>query len=289
MSHKHTSSESKIRLAFFLNLVFTIVEFIGGIYVNSVAIMSDALHDLGDSFSLGVSWYLQNKSKQKADERFTFGYVRLSLLGALLNSLILILGSVFIIYEAIQRINEPEQSDASGMIVLALIGIAVNGYATWKLSAGKSMNEKVLSWHLLEDVLGWVAVLLVAVMLLFTDNPYLDPVLSLLITVFILFNVGKRLKETLEIFLQSAPKDIDVEEIRRKITSLDHVDSLHHIHIWSLEGENHVFTSHIVLRDIKSFEQIIDTKKAVKNILNNYPFKHYTLETELDGETCDLQ
>ncbi len=213
----------------------------------------------------------------------------MSLLGALINSLILIAGSIFIISEAIDRLYHPETSHAPGMIIFAVVGVLVNGYAAWKLSSGKSMNEKVVSWHLLEDVLGWLAILIVAIILLFTDNQYLDPALSLLITLFILFNVGKRLKETFEIFLQSVPGDIDVNEIKARIMKVTHVDSLHHVHVWSLEGENHVFTAHLVLRKINSFEQIIETKENVKEILKDYPFRHYTIETELDGETCNLE
>ncbi|MEZ4688280.1 MAG: cation diffusion facilitator family transporter, partial [Bacteroidia bacterium] len=178
MSHDHHHTHSNnLKTAFFLNLAFTVFELIGGMYVNSVAIISDAIHDLGDSLSLGTAWYLDRKARQKADHRFSFGYSRFSLLGALINSLVLIAGSIFVIQEAIGRIIEPEHSDARGMMVFAIIGIAVNGYAAWKMSGGKSLNEKVVSWHLLEDVLGWVAVLVVAIVLQFKDIHYLDPVL----------------------------------------------------------------------------------------------------------------
>lgn len=156
--HHHTSSDN-LRFAFFLNLGFTVLEFIGGLYVNSIAIISDAVHDLGDSLSLGTSWYLERKSKKGPNTQFSYGYGRFSLLGALINSLVLIGGSIYVVYEAVGRILEPEYSDAQGMMVFAIIGVVVNGYAAWKVSKGKTMNEKVVSWHLLEDVLGWVAVL----------------------------------------------------------------------------------------------------------------------------------
>ncbi|MDT0677513.1 cation diffusion facilitator family transporter [Autumnicola musiva] len=286
--HHHHSSGKNLRIAFFLNLGFTILEFVGGIYVNSIAIISDAVHDLGDSLSLGTSWYLDHKSKKKPDEKFSFGYRRFSLLGALINSLVLIAGSVYVIYEAVGRILMPEHSDAEGMILFAIIGVAVNGFAAWKLSSGKTMNEKVVSWHLMEDVLGWVAVLIVAIVLKFEDIHYLDPALSLLITLYILWNVFKRLKETLFIFLQGAPKDIDSEKIKSKILDITHVASLHHVHIWSLEGENHVFTTHIKLRDISEFAQLLEVKKNVKDLLQDYNFDHYTIETELENESCSL-
>jgi len=286
MPHHHSGKNLKI--AFLLNLGFTILELFGGFYVNSIAIISDAIHDLGDSFSLGTSWYLDKKSKRKADTTYTFGYARFSLLGAVINSLVLIGGSIYVITEAFGRILEPQHADAKGMVIFALIGVAVNGYAAWKLSGGKSMNEKVVSWHLIEDVLGWVAVLIVAIILNFKDIHYLDPALSLLITCYILWNVIKRLKETVFIFLQKIPPNMSVKDIEQKMLTIEFVDSLHHTHIWSLEGENHVFTTHVKLKDIKTFSQLMDVKEKVKQILSKYPFRHYTIETELDDETCDL-
>ena len=288
-NHSHDHSGKNLKVAFFLNLAFTILEFIGGIYVNSIAIISDAVHDLGDSLSLGTSWYLDSKSKKEANSKFSYGYRRFSLLGALINSIVLIAGSVYVIYEAVGRILEPEHSDAQGMVIFALIGVLVNGYAAYKLSSGKSMNEKVVSWHLMEDVLGWVAVLIVSIVLYFKDIHYLDPALSLLITLYILYNVFKRLKETLFIFLQGVPSDINIDEIKNKILELDHVKSLHHTHIWSLEGERHVFTSHVILKNIEGFKQVIETRSQIKSLLDEYNFEHYTIETELDEESCKLK
>ena len=187
--HHHHESGKNLKAAFFLNLAFTIIELIGGWYVNSVSIVSDAVHDLGDSLSLGTSWYLDSLSRKKATDSYSFGYRRFSLLGALINAIVLILGSVFVIREAILRLQTPEASDAKGMLYFALLGVAVNGYAAWKLSGGKTLNERVISWHLIEDVLGWVAVLIVSVILMFYPSPYLDPALSLLISVYILWNV----------------------------------------------------------------------------------------------------
>ncbi|MCB0587076.1 MAG: cation transporter, partial [Phaeodactylibacter sp.] len=284
----HNHSGRNLTIAFFLNLAFTVLEIIGGLLTNSVAILSDALHDLGDSFSLGLSWYLDRKSKQKSSEQYSFGYQRFSLLGALVNSLVLIGGSVFIIYEAVGRILEPQHSNAQGMVLFAIIGVTVNGYAAWKLSSGKTMNERVVSWHLLEDVLGWAAVLIVAIVLLFRDIHYLDPALSLAITIYILYNVIRRLRDTLHLFLQGVPEGVTLRDIEKRLLSVPHVDSLHHTHLWSLEGENHVFTSHVVLKDIQTFSQIMEAKREMKDILRKYPFSHYTIETELDEESCEL-
>lgn len=287
--HQHHADTDNIKTAFFLNVGFTIFEFIGGLYVNSIAIISDALHDLGDSFSIGLSWFLQNKSKQAASRQFTFGYERFSLLGALINSLILIAGSVWVISEAVERFMNPEETNATGMLLLAIVGVLVNGYAAWKVGKGKSLNERVISWHLLEDVLGWAAILVGAVILMFRDVPFLDPALSLLITLYILWNVIKRLKETLYIFLQGKPRDVDLHEIEKSLLNIEKVDSLHHTHSWSLDGENHVFTTHMVLNEIDSYSDVLAVKKEAKELLKKWGFAHYTIEVELDEESCSLR
>ncbi|MEQ8706706.1 MAG: cation diffusion facilitator family transporter [Phaeodactylibacter sp.] len=289
MSHHHHHSGRNLKLAFWLNLFFTIFEFIGGLYVNSVAIISDAIHDLGDSLSLGLSWYLDHKSKQGANRTFSFGYARFSLLGALINSLVLITGSVFVIREAVQRLFEPELSDATGMLIFALIGVAVNGYAAWKLSSGKSMNERVVSWHLLEDVLGWVAVLVVAIILKFYQTPYLDPALSLFITAYILWNVVRRLRETLMLFLQGAPKEVNLKALEDQLMAVPNVGSLHHTHIWSLDGEQHVFSTHVKLKEIEGLATLLEIKNRMKAALKPYGFAHYTIEIELSAEDCGLE
>ena len=286
--HDHHHSSNNIKVAFFLNFAFTILEIIGGLYVNSIAIISDAIHDLGDTISLGTSWYLEEKSYKKSDNKFSFGYKRFSLLGALINSVILIVGSLYVINEAVGRILEPEHTDAKGMIFFAVIGVLVNGYAAWKLSGGKTMNEKVASWHLVEDVLGWVAVLVVAIILNFKDIHYLDPALSLLITIYILWNVIIRLKQTLFIFLQGVPEELDVNEIESKILNIDFVNSIHHMHVWSLEGEHNVFTAHIKIDDNSSLNNFKKVKFDVKDILKEYKFEHYTVEVEFNDENCDL-
>ncbi|MEX0995368.1 MAG: cation diffusion facilitator family transporter [Balneolaceae bacterium] len=292
MSHSHNHDQhhgqGNIKLAFFMNFGFTILEFFGGLYVNSIAIISDALHDLGDSLSLGLAWYLDSKSKKRADNSFTFGYTRFSLLGALVNSLVLIAGSIFVINEAVGRILEPEHSDAQGMLIFAIIGVLVNGYAAWKVSSGKTLNEKVISWHLLEDVLGWAGVLVVSIILLFKDIHYLDPALSLFITAYILWNVLKRLKDTLYLFLQGTPKDIDIVELQKEFRQLDKVTDTRHVHLWSLDGEKHVFTAHIVLKNTDSYQDILNLKKQIRKIIEPYRFSHSTIEVELDEESSTL-
>ena len=288
MSHRHNHSGRNLRFAFWVNLFFALIELVGGFFVNSVAIMSDALHDFGDSISLGTAWYLEKKSTQKADKSFSFGYSRHSLLGALINSIILIAGSSFVLYESIHRIIKPEMSNASGMIIFALIGILVNGVVAYKMSKGESMNEKVVYWHIMEDVLGWFAVLIGGFVLYFYESPYIDPILSILITCYILYGVVKRLMETMHFFLQGVPDDIDLDVILAEIKSIPHVKNIHHTHVWSLDGQRHVFTSHVKLEKIDDFTELKSIKESIKKLLDEYQFTHYTIDVELDEESCDL-
>ncbi len=288
MSHDHNYSGKNLRFAFWMNLIFAIFEFIGGMVINSVAIMSDALHDFGDSISLGAAWYLDRKSKQKPDNIFSFGYARHSLLGALINSIVLISGSIYIVFEAINRLIDPELSNAPGMILFAIIGVVVNGVVAIRMSSGKSMNEKVVYWHIMEDVLGWAAVLIGGIILYFYESPYIDPILSIVITAYILYGVVRRLSQTMHFFLQGVPKEIDIEQIAEDILFISHVKNIHHTHVWSLDGERHVFTSHVKLERIDSFDQLKAVKESIKRLLRKHKFEHYTLDVELDGETCKL-
>ena len=285
-SHDH-SSVKNIKIAFFLNFFFTIIEFIGGYLTNSVAIMSDALHDLGDTFSLGLAWFLEKFSSKKRNNKFSYGYKRFSLLGAFINAVILLLGSLFILSEAIPRIINPETSNAQGMLILAIFGIIVNGYAVYKTSKGKTMNEKVISWHLLEDVLGWVAVFIVSIVMIFTNLTILDPILSILITLYILWGVLKNLKATALLFLQATPSDLDTNKIDNELKKNLLVQDIHDTHIWSLDGEEHILSSHIVIRGNSNKEDIKKIKIEIKKNLINQGIKHSTLEIEFEDEICE--
>ena len=286
-SHGRSSDASKrIGWAFFLNVVFTIIEFIGGWLTNSTAIMADAVHDLGDSLSIGTSWGLNKLSDKDANRTFSYGYKRFSLLGALINGVVLTIGSVWILFEAIPRLAEPEMPQVEGMLLLSIFGMAVNGFAAYKLSEGNSLNERVLNWHLLEDVLGWVAVFIVSIVLMFKPWAILDPILSIGFTLFILFNVIRNLKQTLMLFLQATPDRAQLERIRDDLLSNEHVSDLHHFHIWSLDGERNVMTVHLVLVGDVSTEHIQTLKNDVQHSLKKYNFEHTTVEFEFADEQC---
>lgn len=288
--HGHHHSTENIKSAFFLNLAFTIVEIIGGFYTNSLAIMSDAVHDLGDSLSLGMSWYFQKLSNKSANKKYSYGYGRFSLLGAIINSIVLIVGSVFIISEAIPRIINPEYADATGMMWLAILGIIVNGVAVLKLKRGSSINERVVSLHLFEDVLGWFAVLIASIIMQFWDVPILDPILSLVIAGYVLFNVYKNIKEAFKIILQGVPNEISSDEIKKQIIlHIDEVGDIHDFHIWTLDGEYHIATIHITIKEKAfSWQKSKEVKEKIKKLLHdNFHLEHVTLELESILEDCD--
>jgi len=276
----------RIGWAFWLNFTFTIIEFVGGVLTNSVAIMADAVHDLGDSLSIGLAWYLSKVGQYEATERYTYGFKRLSLLGALINGLILIVGSAWVLSQAIPRLTNPEMPVTEGMIGLAIMGVVVNGVAAYKLHGGHTMNEKVLNWHLLEDVMGWVAVLVVAITLHYVNWPILDPLLSILFTLFILFNVVRYVVQTMKLFLQATPDEAQRSDMQQALRSVDFVENVHDVHFWSLDGESHVLTAHLVLNKDVDASGLKRLKSQVNNKLAPFALAHTTIEFELPGEHC---
>lgn len=287
--HHHHDSTGNIRIAFFLNISFALLEIVGGFWTNSMAILSDALHDLGDAFSLGLAWFFDSRSKKSSDHKYSFGYRRFSLLGALVNSLVLILGSLFILSRAIPRLLNPETSNAAGMALFAVVGIAANGVAVLRLKGGKSLNERVVTWHLLEDVLGWAAVLVVSIVLLFKDVKILDPLLSVVITLYVLYNVAKNFRKTISLFLQGVPEGVDITSLESDILSLDNVESVHHTHVWSLDGAHHVLTTHVVVENDTPRAEIVSLKCAIMELVENLDIEHTTIEVEYMGESCNLR
>ena len=285
---RHHHPTENLRLAFFLNLGFAIFELIGGFWSNSLTILAGALHDLGDSATLGVSWYLENVSQREKDQRYSYGYRRFSLLGAVISAIVLITGAILVVIEAIPRLIHPEHSNAQGMIVFAIIGISVNGIAVLRMRGGKNMNARMISWHLLDDVLGWGAVLVMSLILLLADIHVLDPIFSLLITAFVLFNVIKNLRKTLSLFLQAVPEEVEIDTIENAIKQAKNVKDVHHTHIWSLDGEHNVLTTHVVLEEGASRNEIRAIKCLVHEFVPIYDLAHTTIEFEYLDEDCSM-
>ncbi|MDY9917965.1 MAG: cation diffusion facilitator family transporter [Proteiniphilum sp.] len=281
----HTDVKN-IRAAFFLNLSFTIIELVGGLITNSVAILSDAVHDLGDSFSLGLSWYFQKVAKRPRTKEYTYGYKRFSLLGAVINSVILLVGSILILTHAIPRLFNPQHPDVKGMLLLAVLGVIINGMAVLRLRKGSSINERVVSLHLLEDVLGWLAVLIGAGIMYFVDAPFIDPLLSILISLYILYNVYRNIRQSLRIILQGSPSHLDMEEVKRSLLGIGEVQDVHDLHAWSVDGEYNVMTVHVVLRSALPMEEQHRLKLEIRDKLLSMGVQHCTIEFEVVDEEC---
>ena len=274
-------TERNILIAFILNFAFSVFEIFGGIFTGSVAILSDAVHDIGDAASIGISYFLERKSKRKPDENYTYGYARYSVIGSVITTLILLFGSVTVIYNAIGRIINPIEINYNGMIIFAVIGVAVNVCAAFFTREAGSMNQKAVNLHMLEDALGWVVVLIGAVVMRFTDFYIIDPIMSIGVAIFILINAVRNLKEALELFLEKTPHGISVSEIKEHIEKIEGVKEVHHIHIWSMDGQNNFATMHVVT-DGDSHE----VKHLVREELKEHGISHTTLELENTDEHC---
>ncbi len=294
MAHDHHhhhgySIGSRIGVAFWLNLAFAVLEIVGGLWTNSMAVLSDALHDFGDSIALGLTWHFARVSERKGDEAFTFGYRRFSLLGALVMSFVLFGGGFVVLFEAIPRLLSPETANARGMIYLAIAGIAINGIAALRTHGGRSLSERVVTWHFVEDVLGWLAVLIAGIVMSLTDIRILDPVLSILITLYVLWNVGRRLKETLVILLQGTPEGLSVDRVEAVIRLMPGVCDVHHTHIWTQDGERHVLTTHVVAAEETTLGEAGELRRGIRDRLKPLGIRHATIEIEreTDCSGCD--
>ena len=274
-------SEKNILIAFLLNLGFSLFEFIGGIVTGSVAILSDALHDIGDAAGIGVSYFLERKSKKQPDEAYTYGYLRFSVAGGLITTVILLAGSAVVIYNAVRRIINPTEINYDGMIIFAVIGVTVNFIAAKFTSHGESVNQRAVNLHMLEDVFGWAVVLLGAIVMRFTDIAILDPIMSIGVAVFILINALKNLRVILDLFLEKTPEGISVSEIKEHIEAIEGVQDVHHIHIRSIDGVNNYGTLHVV-----TDEPGHSIKDKIRQELREHGIGHATIELETTDEHC---
>ncbi len=275
-------NQRNILIAFTLNLFFAVFEFVGGIITGSIAIASDAVHDLGDAASIGLSYFFERKSKRQPDNRYTYGYARYSVLGGVITTLILMVGSIFVVTNAVKKIFNPTQINYNGMIIFAVVGVTVNFISAYFTHGGKSVNQRAVNLHMLEDVLGWSVILAGAVVMRFTDFVLIDPIMSIAVAIFILINAAKNLKTVLDIFLEKAPDNIDIKEIIHHIKEIDGVLDVHHIHLRAHDEQNIYATMHI-----KATDNFADIKHKIKQELTTHGIAHSTLEFESENEDCD--
>ncbi len=275
-------SEKNILIAFLLNFAFSLLELLGGIFTNSVAILSDSVHDMGDAIGIGISYILEKKSGKQPDKTYTYGYLRYSVIGSVITTCLLLIGSVLVTMNAVNRLSEPQKVHYDGMIVLAVIGVAVNSLAAYFTRDGESLNQKAVNLHMLEDVLGWAVVLVGAIVMRFTDFVYIDPILSICVAVYIFVHAFSHLKASLDLFLLKIPRDVDLDAIEHRVKETDGVVNVHHLHVWSMDGNSHYATLHVVANG-----DPVAVKKAVREELYHCGIIHATLELETENEHCD--
>lgn len=271
------SSKTSIWLAFFLNLSYAIVEFIAGGIFGSSAVLADSVHDLGDAIAIGISALLETISNREEDRQYTLGYKRFSLLGAMLTAVILMIGSVLVILENVTKIVHPQPVNEEGILWLGIIAVAINVLASLVVRKGKTKNESILSLHFLEDTLGWLAVILMAIILRFTDWYILDPLLSLVISIFILSKAIPRFWSALKIFLDAVPEGVDIKQVKNDLEQLDHVVSVNQLNLWTMDGLEKNAIVHVCLEEIEHIEYC---KESIRNLLKDYEFQNVTIEVD---------
>ena len=269
-------------LAFFLNLTYAIVEFIAGGVFGSSAVLADSVHDLGDAIAIGISAFLESISNREEDSHYTLGYKRFSLLGAMVTAVILMTGSVLVILENIAKIFHPQPVNDEGILWLGIIAITINVLASLVIRKGQTKNESILSLHFLEDTLGWVAVILMAIVLRFTDWYILDPLLSIAISFFILSKALPRFWSTLKIFLDAVPEGVDIQKIKTDLAELDHVASINQLNLWTMDGLEKNAIVHVCLKEMEHMETC---KESIRIFLKDCGFQNITIEVDVDLES----
>lgn len=292
--HHHGPLERTSRsyaIAFFANLGFAIVELIGGFLTQSLAISADAIHDFGDAMSIGMAWYLEKFSAKNRDESFNFGYRRFSLMAALLTAAVILAGSIGIAYQAVLRLSTPQVPVAEGMMLLAILGVVVNAGSALALrraqkSGRASHSEKLLTWHLVEDLMGWVIVFVGAVVIRLTGWAWVDPVLAIALSGFIVWNVGKNLKETLYLLLQGRPQSFNELDLRQGILRIPGVGNLDRLQVWSLDGAASVVSLRLHLHEVHDRSQVEQVKASVRRLCETHGAVQTTIETCLIDRSC---
>jgi cobalt-zinc-cadmium efflux system protein len=285
--HHHADAGGRMGMVFFLNLAFAVIELVGGLYTNSLAILSDAFHDLGDSLAIGIAWFLEKKSMKGKTKEFSYGYRRFSVMAAMITGLILMLGSGLIVVKAIPRLFDPQTPDVKGMLWLAILGLAVNGIAALRISKGNSLNERMILWHLLEDVLGWAVILVGSIVMYFKPMPILDPIMALGVAFWVLWNVFHNLKETMKVFLQATPDSVNITTVEESLKEHAEVHNVHHTHLWSMDGVHHILTTHLTVKLGTTAEAVHSLKiRAKKKLFSQFHIQEATIEIEWPDQEC---
>ena len=274
------NSLRKMRIAFLLNLSFSLIELFGGFWVGSVSILSDALHDFGDSISIGLSLIFEKTAQKQPNATHPYGYRRYSVLGSFLTAGLLCVSSLFVIAQGVRRLIHPILLNQNGILILAVFGLLINGIAALVTHGGRSLNQRSVSLHLLEDVLGWAAVLLGGTVIKLTGWVAIDPLLSIGIALWILLHAVKQLKAVLNVFLEKTPSDIDSTDIQACLESLEAITAIRYLRIRSIDGI-HAIASVRVVTD----QDALLTKTAVRSVLSAHGIGVSTIEISTPAES----
>ena len=276
--HHHKKAGENLAFVFFMNLAFNILVIVGGLATNSMAILADCIHDLSDTISIALAWALEKVAQKDSTEKYSYGYQRFSILGAVIISVFVIIMAFVILNEAIPILFAPESVDAKGMLIVAVVGIIFKSISVYRLHDGETFNEKAILFHQLGDVFEWIAILILSLVLMFWDGaPYLDPFVSIGIALWLIFNLGRNLYKSVEVLLQKTPDYFDVGEFKNLILSIDGVNAIEDFHIWSLDGIDSVMTLKVDVDFEKNVEEI---KKEIYDISGKYHVVDITIELD---------
>jgi len=284
-SHRHHQAvnEKNLLAATFLNLVITVVEIAGGFLSGSLALLSDALHNLSDTFATFIAYLATIIGKREANQKKTFGYKRLEILAALINAVILIVMSVFLIKEAWHRWQNPAPINSMIMLVVGMIGLLANLYAVLILrkDASKSINVKAAYIHLIGDSLSSVVVIIGGVMIRIFKIEWIDPIITVAISIYIIRSGFVILKESVNILMQSAPDHLDLPLIKNRVEQVPEVLNIHHIHAWMLTDQEVHLEAHIELKSDLKLSQVKKIQHTIEKYLRlDFGITHITLQFE---------
>ena len=276
--HHHKKAGENLAFVFFMNLIFNIIVIVGGLATNSMAILADCIHDMSDTISIALAWALERVAQKNSTDKYSYGYQRFSILGAVIISVFVIVMAFIILQEAIPRLFVPEGVDAGGMLLVAIVGIIFKSISVHRLHKGETFNEKAILFHQLGDVFEWVAILILSMVLMFWDGAsYLDPFVSIGIALWLIFNLGRNLYKSVEVLLQKTPDNFDVDEFKELILAVDGVRDIEDFHVWSLDGIDSVMTLKV---GVDFGRDVSEIKKEIYNISNRYHVVDITIEID---------
>jgi cobalt-zinc-cadmium efflux system protein len=295
-THTHTHSHfgdlanqttKRLALSLALTLAFVFIEVAAGIISNSLALLTDAAHNFTDVIALGLSWYALRISSQPSHAGKTYGYHRVGILVALVNSTTLILISFGIFYEAWQRFIAPPTVDAPILIGVGAVAFIINAATAWLVQKGSNhdLNLRSTFVHLMGDVLSTIGAVIAGILILFTKWNWLDPLVSVLIGALILWNAWGILRQTIHILLESTPENIDMKNMVADLLSIEGVRGVHDLHVWSINENLRVLSAHVMTEDIPISSGIVIQRGVNEILLHKYNIQHATLQLECEG--CD--